>query len=94
MGVMKVKCLVCGQAPVVTADQMDTQPEYSCPACKTKMSRAQWRRIRAGYFMACGIDECLADHRDTGQHCEIKLFESEYFFDSQEAEAQYFPGIT
>ena len=91
---MKIRCLVCGQAADVTDEQMDTASAYNCPVCKTQMSRAQWRRIRAGYFMAMVIEERLASQRDEGQYCDIRLFESEYFFDSEEAEAQYFSGIT
>ena len=90
---MKIRCFVCGQAPIVTDEQLDTHSTYNCPVCETQMSRSQWRRIRAGYFMASDIDERLAAERDEGQYCEIKLFQPEYFFDSEEAEAQYFPGL-
>ena len=94
MSIMKIRCFVCGQAPIVADEQLDTRSTYSCPVCKTQMSRSQWRRIRAGYFIATGIDERMAAHRDNGQYCEIKLFEPEYFFDTEEAKSQYFPGIS
>ena len=93
MSFMKIRCFVCGQAPIVTDEQLDTHSTYNYPVCETQMSRSQWRRIRAGYFMASDIDERLAAERDEGQYCEIKLFQPEYFFDSEEAEAQYFPGL-
>lgn len=93
MSIMKIRCFVCGQDPIVTDAQLDTQSDYSCPVCKTKMSRSQWRRIRAGYFLATGIDERVAAHKEGGQYCEVRLFESEFFFDSEESEAQYFPDF-
>lgn len=93
MGAMKIRCFVCGQASLVTDAQLDTQSDYSCPVCNTKMSRSQWRRIRAGYFMATELDERVAAHNEGGGYCEVRLFTSEYFFDSEEAEAQFFPDF-
>ena len=93
MGAMKIRCFVCGQAPIVSDAQLDTQSDYTCPVCKTKMSRSQWRRIRAAYFMATELDERVASQKEGVGYCEVRLFASEYFFDNEEAEAQYFPGL-
>lgn len=88
-----ITCLVCGRAAIATDAQLDTQSAYCCPACGASMSRSQWRQIRAAYFFATNLEDEVAAKMNGGTHCELKLFESKFFFDSDEAESQYFPEL-
>lgn len=94
MGKMKIRCLVCGQSSEVTDAQMDTQSEYHCPVCKVNMSRSQWRNIRTAYFLASSIDRRVSAMIEGNEYssAEIRLFESEYFFDHEMAEEAYLSG--